>query len=632
MSEKTLILGKDLHVPRAIAARTVFIAGTKGSGKTYTGGVMAEEMLEAGVHLVILDPLGVWWGLRHDEKGGPDGYPIVILGGEHGDRPLLPTAGAIVAEYLVRSGQAAILDMSGFASNAEQDRFVTDLLHALFRLKASEKSALHLMMDEADMFVPEASQRMKGQERLVGASRTIVTKGRSRGLSMTMITQRPQAIAKSAIEESDLVLCHRMQGVNAVGAMKTWTGLYASKDQAATFFETLPQLADGECWVWSPQFLKVFERRQIRRKRTFDSSRTPDPGETVRKPKAAAAVDLDKLTDEMKATAEEAAKNDPTALKRRIAELEKAVGKVKPEVAGKANPQTAKELQVARRTIAELKKGLETAMKVMAEINAKGFDAVGIDPEVVKKAVESAAAQIVKAATTELGRKQAEFDRLRDQVRKSIAAMQKLLEGSDVSVRVDVQHNEPFTVSPKSPPTKATPVVQREIAEGITGTQQRIIDALAWYESLGNPSPSLTQIGAVALIDPTGGHFSNVVGPLSSGGYVERGNGTLKLTDAGRSIAQPIDDPGTLKDYHDVLRQRVRKMKSAGGKTIEILDYIISAGGEPVTNEQIGEACSIDHTGGHFSNMIGPLGTAGLIERSKGVITPTAVLFPEGLR
>ncbi|MDB5294951.1 MAG: hypothetical protein JWO31_934, partial [Phycisphaerales bacterium] len=34
-----LRLARDLTVPRAIAARTVFVAGTKGSGKTHNAGV-----------------------------------------------------------------------------------------------------------------------------------------------------------------------------------------------------------------------------------------------------------------------------------------------------------------------------------------------------------------------------------------------------------------------------------------------------------------------------------------------------------------------------------------------------------------------------------------------------------------
>ena len=51
-----------------------------------------------------------------------------------------------------------------------------------------------------------------------------------------------------------------MQGVNAIKAMRAWTDLYATPEQAETFFKSLPTLADGECWVWSPRFLKMFER------------------------------------------------------------------------------------------------------------------------------------------------------------------------------------------------------------------------------------------------------------------------------------------------------------------------------------------------------------------------------------
>lgn len=128
-----------------------------------------------------------------------------------------------------------------------------------------------------------------------------------------------------------------------------------------------------------------------------------------------------------------------------------------------------------------------------------------------------------------------------------------------------------------------------------------------------------------------GGHFSNTVGPLSSNGLVVRERGQMQLTDTGRSIANTIDAPASLDEYHNVLRQRVRKMKSASGRTIDMLDTVIAAGGEALTTEEIGAAIGIDHTGGHFSNTIGPLSTAGLITRSSGIVRPTEVLFPSGL-
>lgn len=96
-------------------------------------------------------------------------------------------------------------------------------------------------------------------------------------------------------------------------------------------------------------------------------------------------------------------------------------------------------------------------------------------------------------------------------------------------------------------------------------------------------------------------------------------------------MAHVPEHVGSLDDYHEVLRSRVRRARSAGGKTIDILNVIISAGGRELTTEQIGERANIDHTGGHFSNMIGPLSTVGLIERRSGVVRPTEVLFPPGL-
>jgi hypothetical protein len=67
-------------------------------------------------------------------------------------------------------------------------------------------------------------------------------------------------------------------------------------------------------------------------------------------------------------------------------------------------------------------------------------------------------------------------------------------------------------------------------------------------------------------------------------------------------------------------------------RSIAVLDAIIAAAGKELTNEQVGEAVGIDHTGGYFSNTIGPLSTAGLIVRRSGMVTPTDVLFPDGLR
>ena len=59
----------------------IAIVGTAGSGKTYAAKGFVERLLETGAHVTIVDPLGVWWGLRASADGVAPGYPVVVFGG-----------------------------------------------------------------------------------------------------------------------------------------------------------------------------------------------------------------------------------------------------------------------------------------------------------------------------------------------------------------------------------------------------------------------------------------------------------------------------------------------------------------------------------------------------------------------
>jgi hypothetical protein len=48
------------------------IYGGKGMGKTNLGGVLVEELDSAGLRFAVIDPMGVWWGLRHSAAGGKE--------------------------------------------------------------------------------------------------------------------------------------------------------------------------------------------------------------------------------------------------------------------------------------------------------------------------------------------------------------------------------------------------------------------------------------------------------------------------------------------------------------------------------------------------------------------------------
>jgi DNA helicase HerA-like ATPase len=77
---KQLTIATNLKLPIDVAGQTIALLGIRGSGKTNTAGVIAEELLDHNHPIVVIDPTDAWWGLR-------SGYPVFIFGGSHGDIP-----------------------------------------------------------------------------------------------------------------------------------------------------------------------------------------------------------------------------------------------------------------------------------------------------------------------------------------------------------------------------------------------------------------------------------------------------------------------------------------------------------------------------------------------------------------
>jgi DNA helicase HerA-like ATPase len=110
-----LRLANDLILPPEAVTQTFAILAIRGSGKTYTAAVMVEEMVKAGLPVAVVDPIGVWWGLRADTAGTGPGLPVVVFGGDHGDLVLEANAGEAVADAIVDLRPPAVIDLSLFS-------------------------------------------------------------------------------------------------------------------------------------------------------------------------------------------------------------------------------------------------------------------------------------------------------------------------------------------------------------------------------------------------------------------------------------------------------------------------------------------------------------------------------------
>lgn len=326
MTKRPLVIAKDLALPLDAATTTGAICGIRGSGKTNTAVVLVEELLDAGQQCVIFDPTDVWYGLKSSKNGKSAGYPVVVLGGKRGDLPLSSDDGAVIADFIVDNPALSIvLALRHFESKAQEQRFVTDCCRRLYFRKGQQDSPspVTLLFDEASRHVP---QMVRGEDAAcVGAVQQIVRQGRSSGFGVVLIDQRPATVNKDVLAQLETLIMHRITSPQDRKALTAWIEQHDTHDAAADFLGTLAALRKGEAWIWSPEFLDIFERVQIRERRTFDSSYTPKIGERRTGPQKLADVDLQALRAKLAQTIEEARENDVDELKAKIANLEHAL-------------------------------------------------------------------------------------------------------------------------------------------------------------------------------------------------------------------------------------------------------------------------------------------------------------------
>lgn len=361
---RDLAISDSLALPIDYVTKTSAILAQRRKGKTHTASVIAEELVDAGVPWVALDPTGAWWGLRAGAGGdATGGLPVTILGGHHGDIPLERTSGKLIADLVVEQPSWYVLDFGLFESKEADRQFATDFAERLYRRKGQEggDSALHVFVDEADLFVPQQSP--SGDKRMVGAFETLVRRGGIRGIGTTLISQRAAVVNKNVLEMLDMLVVLRTVGPNDRKAIDGYIEAYATPEERKLVMGSLASLEIGEGWIYEPgeQFL---ERVRIRSRRTFNSSATPKAGEKRVEPKGLAAVDLEVVKEQMAASVERARATDPKELQKRIRDLEQELASRAPQA-----PETIVEtIEVERmpRAVLEAAHGALDAARVLA--------------------------------------------------------------------------------------------------------------------------------------------------------------------------------------------------------------------------------------------------------------------------
>lgn len=290
-----------LPIPPDALKQHIADVGKTGAGKTYVAKAIAEGLLDEGRRVCVIDPTGVWYGLKSSADGKAPGYPVVVFGGEHADVPIAEASATKLASIVATHNVPAIIDLSEFSMN-EKHRFMEHFAGTLYKLN---KTPLHLIIDEADEFAPQ--NPLPESRRMLNHIDRIVRRGRVKGFRVMLISQRPAVIHKNVLTQANTMIAMRLTAPQDRKAVEEWVKGNADADQAKEVLGSLARLSTGEGWVWSPEH-GVLERVQFPLIKTFDSGRTPDDDDELLEPETLADVDV----SELKSLLDEPAPGVPT--------------------------------------------------------------------------------------------------------------------------------------------------------------------------------------------------------------------------------------------------------------------------------------------------------------------------------
>jgi predicted transcriptional regulator len=545
-------LGRALSLPKKAVTKKFAIMGMSESGKTYAAGKLVEEMLDLNAQVIVLDPVGVWWGLRLKASGKRRGFDIPVLGGVRGDLPLDHTAGRLLAETLAQGKHSCVVDVS-LMSKSKMAHFVADFADAFLEAKKRNKSPVHLVFEEAQMFVPQFIRKGNANAaRMLGHLEDLIKIGRNHGVGNTLISQRPQAVNWDVLSQAEVLMAFRMIGVHEKKTIRTWV---VEKDGPPESLSQLPFLDTGECFFWSPVWVRLFLRTQIHKKKTYDASATPEDDEDFEETKLP-KLDLESFGKKMAEFAEEAKENDVPLLK---AEVKRLKAKVK-EIEARA-PQVR-----------------DVEVEVEVEVPVVDETTLGLLQQQLRH-IESSAKESI--GVIEDTRKEGRKIKARPKVAKAV--MRRTTE-----------------VASSAPPPPPVPPTGKRVRGFL-----RVVQAVAALEPrLGPvPVPVICLYAGISKRSSTSSVYPN---KAVQAGLLEKTNGTqYVLTNEGKKMF-PVTTPPTA----EALRNHWLNSGRVGGKRADILLYLCRRGsGVPTTElmEAVGISLS-SSTASVYPNQLRQLG------------------------
>jgi len=545
----------------------MLVQANSGGGKSWALRRFIEQTF-GKKQIIIIDPEGEFGNMRTE-------YDFVYIG-EGGDAPAEPRSAALLARRLLETKANAIIDI--YELGSKRGDFVKAFFEACVNMPKELWMDCFFILDEAHKFAPEKGQ---GESVALTAVIDMASLGRKRGYCLVPATQRPSKLSKDVVAECNNKLIGRASlDIDRERSAKE-LGFRSKED-----ILSLRDLAPGEFYVFGPAISNEVVKTSIGDVSVKPPKRGTGRSVKIAPPTAKVKAILAKLAD----LPQEAAKEAST-----VAELKAEIRSLKlhkcPVASGKAEVDPS----ITEKAIAKAVSARDAEWKPQVDVANREIKRLS--------GVIHSVAKIVGAEETSLVVAGPEF--MKPFIVKDSKVLRDVVK--DMKPGVIVQMNE-----------DASPFE-------LTSAEQKILDAVAFFEDIGVPEPEKAAVAAVAGFRPTSGHFKNSCGGLRSKALVEYPAGNITLTEAGRSFVVHADTIISNDDLHQRIMQRL------DGAQRRILEPLLLRYPESLSSEDLAIEAGFQMTSGHFKNTRGSLKTYGLIEYpAPGIARARSILFPFG--
>ena len=581
----------------------LLITANSGAGKSYLLRKLMEELF-GHVQVICIDPEGEFATLR--EKYG------FVLVGPGGETPADIRSAEMVAHKLLELRASAVCDLYEMKPVSNRHEWVRRFLDALVDAPKKLWHPLIVIVDEAHQFAPEAKA---GKSVAHDAMSGLATKGRKRGFCAIFATQRLAKLDKDVSSE----LLNRLVGgtFEDVDVKRALDLLSVASEDQRDFKLKLRTMEPG----WFYAFGRAVSKERLLFKVGSVVTSHPQPGSSKHAAGPPPAPDkvkalLPKLA-ELPQQAEEKAKT-VEELRRRVREQEVEIRRLT-----HTGPKTITASSSAAPVVDTRKLEKAIRAQLVAEIS-EPYTAIVKSLPMTRKRIGEELDRDFSAITREL--KQV-MDKLGKSVNSKMAAPLVNAAVRETFVTSTTSAVSTLTASKSAAATKPkltpTPVSSNGTSTNgtLTGPEQRILDAIAWLNSIGVEDPKQPAVAFLAGYSYGGGGYNNPRGALSSKGLLRYLPGNrIQLTPAGRELANVPDEVLTTEELHR------KVLAQLPGPEARILGVLL-AHPEGMSNEELAQAARYTYGSGGYNNPRSRLRTLGLVDYVDNKVVPEKLLY-----